>query len=68
MLLLLGCSIVGVSGCGPSSSSSAFATPKGTANVVVTVHAAQLVAGTTTNAVIGNDVNTGSFQIALTVQ
>jgi trimeric autotransporter adhesin len=68
MLMLLGCSVMGVSGCGSSSSSSAFVTPKGTTNVLVTVHAAQFVANTTTNAVIGNDVNTGSFQIALTVQ
>jgi hypothetical protein len=67
MLLVLGGSMLGMSGCG-SSNATPFATPKGTTNVAVTVHAAQFVAGTTNNSVIGNDVNTGSFQIALTVQ
>lgn len=68
MLMLLGYSVMGVSGCGSSSSSPAFATPKGTTNVLVTLHAAQFVVGTSSQAVIGNDVNAGSFQIALTVQ
>jgi sugar lactone lactonase YvrE len=55
--------VLGVSGCS-STSVSSFMTPAGTSNVTVTVHAAQ---GTTTSTG-PNDVNTPTFQIALTVQ
>jgi len=72
MLTLLGAillslsSIIGISGCG-SSNNSVFVTPAGTTNVTVTVHAAQFAANSTTTTA-PNDVNTPTFQIALTVK
>ena len=65
-VLLSVSSIIGIGGCG-SSNNSTFITPAGTANVTVTVHAAQFAANSTTTTA-PNDVNTPTFQIALTVK
>jgi sugar lactone lactonase YvrE len=66
LLLLLVASFGTMTGC--SGSSLVARTPTGTSNVLVTVHAAQLVPGTTTAASQAPDSNVGSFTIALTVQ
>jgi sugar lactone lactonase YvrE len=64
LLLLLGASLGTTIGCG--SGSQADITPAGTTNVLVTVTAAQGIAGTTNQQ--ARDANTGSFTIALTVK
>ncbi len=68
--VLLGGPLLGLSGCGSgtSSSPSAYATPKGTSTVTVTVSGAQLVPGTTVNATELPDSTTSTFKITLTVQ
>jgi sugar lactone lactonase YvrE len=67
--LLLGGSLMGISGCGSGTSSvPAYATPKGTSTVTVTVSGAQLVPGTTTEQTVLPDSTTTTFQITLVIQ
>ena len=69
--VLLGSSLLGISGCGSGTSASAtpaFATPKGTSTVTVTVSGAQLVPGTQTEQTELPDSTTTTFQITLVVQ
>lgn len=64
-LLLSVSAILGVSGCGSSSSSSSTITPAGTYNVTVAVHAAQLLTNGNTLPV---DANVPNLQITLIVK
>jgi sugar lactone lactonase YvrE len=66
VVLLMVASMGSAMGCG--SGAARDTTPAGTTNVLVTVSAAQLVPGTTSEAVELPDSNVGSFTIALTVQ
>ena len=66
LVLLLGGFAGAASGC--SSGTTVYATPAGSSTVTVTVHAAQLVPGTTTGQVQLQDANVPPFTINLVVQ
>jgi predicted component of type VI protein secretion system len=66
LVLLLGSLAGAASGC--SSSTTVYVTPAGSSTVTVTVHAAQLVPGTTTGQVQLQDANVPPVTINLVVQ